>query len=115
MVKVEYEFDPFELVGLSKRDLSSGARDEALDLISDYVLESVLSFVGDENSPVSGRGAFKALSKEYKAKKEADGGTPLPNLLMNGDLLDSVKVVRKGDKLKLTVDQDQQEIGRAHV
>lgn len=125
MAKVEYEFDPFDLVGISKSDIKKGDVSSALEDVSNYVLESVLSFVGDETSPVSGRGKFKKLQKDYTDKeghrhkgyktiKEEEGYTPEPNLLATGDMLDAVKVVRKGSKLVLTLDGSEQDKADGH-
>lgn len=104
--KVAFEFDPFELVGRDKSEATREQRREILDQVADYVLESVLSDVGDSRSPVTGK-AFKKLDSDYAKKKKADGGTPVANLLMDGDLLDSLLVKKKGEKLILTVSEDQ--------
>jgi hypothetical protein len=114
MAKVEYEFDPFDLVGISKSDIKRGDVASALEDVSNYVLESVLSFVGDETSPVSGRGKFKRLNKDYAHKKDEEGYTPEPNLMASGDMLDAVKVVKRGSKLVLTLDKSQQDKADGH-
>jgi hypothetical protein len=104
MGKVKFDFDPFEIAGVDPKDIPASKREETLELIADFVLESVLSYVGDGNSPVSGHGKFPALSKDYKKRKVAEGGTPVPNLLLEGDLLDSLTVKRSRNTLTLTVD-----------
>ena len=109
MSRVEYVFDPFELVGIDPAKLKGGAKDEALDEIADFVLESVLTDVGNQKSPVTGR-EFKRLSKDYAEKKKAEGGTPVPNLEMEGDLMDSVRVKKRGRKLVLTVDGELEQL-----
>jgi hypothetical protein len=107
--KVEYKFDPLKIAGVKKSDVPKRALDDILSKVADYVKESVLSYVADEESPVSGRGAFKALSKksEYTEEKKDLVGNTKANLENTGALLDSVKVVGNGSALVLTVDSDQ--------
>ena len=56
--------------------------------VGDFVLVSILDYVGDGKSPVSGR-AFKALDKEYAEREK--GGRTLPNLELEGDMLRSLE------------------------
>lgn len=91
MADVKFEFDPFELAGIEPPERASDRR-EALSEISEFVLEQVLSHVGDQNSPVAGYGKFPALSKSYKEFKRSEGGTPVPNLELSGDMLNALKV-----------------------
>jgi hypothetical protein len=106
-VKVEYEFDPFAIAGVDGDALTAAQRKEALDEIVDFLLESVRLDVAESRSPVTGR-AFKGLNKDYKALKEEEGGTPVPNLEMTGDLMDSLEIKQgKGGRLLLTVSEDQ--------
>lgn len=107
--KVRFEFDPFEIAGVSKRDITPDLRDQALDEIAAFVLESVLSDVGSLKSPVNGR-AFKGLSKAYKERKVAEGGQPVPDLTLAGDMLDSLVCKRIGDRLVLTVEGKAQDL-----
>lgn len=98
---VKFEFDPFELV---KADpLPSRKASAALSDIADYVLESVLSDVADAKSPVAGYGAFPKLSKAYKSKKDSEGGTPIANLELSGDMLSALEVKKKGERLVLQI------------
>ncbi len=99
---VKYEFDPFELV--KAEPLPRGMKQYAMEDIADFVLESVLVNVGDQNSPVSGHyGGFRKLSKEYKKRKDSEGGTPVPNLELSGEMLSALEVKRKGATLVLQI------------
>lgn len=109
-MKVEYVFDPFELID-KDLELSKSKKKEALDEVAAYVHESVLSFIGDSRSPVNGR-KFPLLNKEYAEKEH--GGNRVSHLELDGDLLDSIVVKRKGDALILTVTEDQQEKADGH-
>lgn len=114
--KVRFEFTLDDLVPDIK--LTRAAKDDAIDSVKDFVLEQVLSHVGDGKSPVSGHGKFPALSKDYVKVKKEEGGTVLfgrgSNLELHGDLMDSVRVDRKGNRLILTVDEDQQPKADGH-
>lgn len=105
--KVQFDFDPLDYVKTDKK-VSRGIRDDILDQVADYVLESVLVALGNSQSPVTGRD-FKALSEEYAKDKRARGGTPVANLLMSGDLYDSITVKRVKNKLRLTVEGDEEQ------
>lgn len=109
MAKVEFVFDPFELVGLTEKKEDAKRSDIAdiLDRVSDFILESVLVDIGDKRSPVTGRN-FVKLSQDYAKFKKKEGHPAIPNLLFTGDLLDSIKVVKQKGMLKLTVEEDQQ-------
>lgn len=103
-MKVQYKFDPFKLVGISKRKIDD--KDKVLKDVKDYVLEQVLDHIGDSVSPVTGK-QFKALKKSYKTLKNKEGGTPVPNLELTGSMLDSLKVEIEGDKLVLKVSESE--------
>ena len=106
-MKVEYEFDPFDIAGVDVSSISSAQRKQILDEIKALVLENVLLDVADQRSPVTGR-TFKGLNPQYKIQKELEGGTGVANLLLSGDLLDSLVVKSAGgSKLLLTVSEDQ--------
>lgn len=110
--KVKFDFDPLEGIDV---ELSSTQKSALLEDISNFVLESVLSDIGDSRSPVTG-GYWKNLSPEYAAKKY--GGEPRrgvkSNLELHGDLLDSIKVIRNGSKLRITVDESEQPKADGH-
>ena len=111
--KVEYIFDPFEIT--NRDPLPKDKRAEALDDISNFVLESVLQHVGESTSPVSGRyGKFQALGKAWKAKKEEEGGTPIPNLEFTGSMLSALECNIKGGKLVLRIKGSESDKADGH-
>ena len=75
--------------------LPKSDRDEIKREVGEYVKTAILDYVGDGKSPVSGR-AFKKLSGEYAEREK--GGRTLPNLELEGDMLNSLdfRVVEKG-------------------
>lgn len=118
MADVKYTFDPFELAGISRRGVSSEKREEVMSRVADYVKESVLNDVGNTRSPVTGR-KFKGLSTKgkdggYRAQKARQGGTPVPNLELDGAMLGSLEVEQGERRLTLTVGSDQQDKADGH-
>lgn len=109
---VKYDFDPFEIAGVSRRKFSDSDIQDIMSDVSDLVKEKVLDYVGSGESPVSGVRKFKALNEKYA--KEQKGGSRLPNLELEGDMLNAVKVIPKGKKLRLTLDEDQQDKADGH-
>ena len=104
--KVEYVFDPFEETGLKKPKRVSKELKEDL---KDFVLESVLDEVGATKSPVRVGGAnakyFPRLkSKRYKQIKKSKNAPPIPNLELEGKMLDQLKMSNaRGNKLRLGI------------
>jgi hypothetical protein len=111
---VEFSFDPFELVGLKPpEDVKKSELRDLYENIANYVLESVLSDVGDGRSPVNGR-AFKGLSKDYKKEKVKEGGQPIPNLELHGDMMSALFCDPKRDGIILSVADDQMDKADGH-
>lgn len=106
-MKIEYKFDPFELAGIDIEDIPRAKRSEVLETVSNYVLESVLSDVGGKRSPVTGE-SFKPLSPAYKVLKKKKGGTPVPNLEMDGDMLNALKVKKGSSEISLYIPSGKQ-------
>lgn len=96
-----YVFNPFEETGA---ELPEGAdKRDTLDEAAAFLREQVLSYMGDENSPVSGYGRFPSLSKEYAARKSAQGGSPVSNLELSGSMKDAIQVYSEGNRLVIEV------------
>lgn len=99
---VEFEFDPFDFYGIEKPEKKADQR-EALDQVAELIHTSVLDAVGSSKSPLKGYGKFRGLSKEYKKFKQSEGAGTSPNLELNGDLLDALRVMRSGSNIKMKV------------
>ena len=108
---VEYEFNPEDELGIS---LPKGNKSEALSQIGDYILESVLKYVGDEKSPVGGHGNFPRLNKEYSKHKVSEGGSPVPNLELTGKMLSAMKVIKTSDSIILRISGKQGDKADGH-
>ena len=106
---VEFEFFPFE-----DTDPPKGKKREAIDQIGDYIQESILSYVGEENSPVQGHGKFSRLNRDYKAIKVAEGGSPIANLELTGEMLSSMKIIKGPDSITVRISGKQGDKADGH-
>jgi hypothetical protein len=108
-MKVKFDFKPSDF--LEGIRIKSKDKKRILEDIGDIVLTEVTSMVGSGISPVTGR-KFKKLSKEYIEKKKEEGGTILggggSNLELTGDMLQSLFVEVKDNKITLTVSDSEQ-------
>jgi hypothetical protein len=68
--------------------LSSSVAKDIKEEVGDFIKVSILDYVGDGKSPVTGR-PFKALNKGYA--EEEKGGRRLANLDLNGDMLNALE------------------------
>lgn len=57
--------------------------------IGNFLVEQILSDVGESKSPVSGR-SFVKLNKKYQEFKKEFSSSAIPNLELHGDMLDSL-------------------------
>lgn len=87
--------------------LEIDAPDEVKQEIGEFLVEQILASTAESTSPVAGYGKFPALSKLYKAKKEADGRAGVPNLDYEGDMLNSLDYEITDDGLKIGIFGDQ--------
>lgn len=98
--KISYFYDlSDQLEGVTSRQEREAIKARAGDILLDEVME----FTAKSNSPVKGKGRFKALSKEYKAVKKKQGKGTKANLRLDLDMLPSIKVVKKKDGVELTI------------
>jgi len=98
--KVTYKLDLFQL-GLE--DVPSERHDEVKNEIGEFLVEQILQDVGSTKSPVAGQPRnFKSLSPDYKElkSKQAPG---IPNLELNGDMLDSLKFNITSDGVEIGI------------
>lgn len=86
--KYGFTFDPFKLTGV-KVPLSR--REDALEAVANYLLESSLMEIGAGRSPVAGGPWKRSLTPEYKKKKAEESSVTFANAELSGDLLDALK------------------------
>jgi hypothetical protein len=92
----EVSFD-FEIPNFDQ--VPEGARDELVDEIGEFLLDSILDYVGDSNSPVAG-GKFKKELSEAYAKLS---GKNSANLDFTGSMLDSLEIIPDYDNGIVTI------------
>lgn len=110
--KVRYDFNPFELTGVDAPEGSD--KEQIREEVAQYVVEEILSYCGDRNSPVSGHGKFPALSKEYKRRKLDSGRPGVPDLEFDGDLLNAISGSSRGSNVRVEVESDQADKADGH-
>lgn len=107
---VKYEFFPFEEI----EDIPDSKKSAALNQIGEYIHESILSYVGDQKSPVQGYGAFPKLNPDYKKYKASEGGSPIPNLELSGAMLSALKVKKSGESITISISGKQGDKADGH-
>lgn len=112
---VKFEFDVFKATGEALPE--DGDKESVLEGAAEFLLESVLSSVGNQRSPVAGYGAFPKLSKAYAKRKKAEGAPPVPDLVLSGEMLDSMQTYTRGNKIgiKLTGQQGAKADGHCNL
>lgn len=98
----KYEFNPIEGRNIPREDLETVRKE-----IKEFVLEKVLSHIGDGVSPVTGE-PWDALSADYKKKKKKESSSTKANLELTGDMLDALDIRIKGNIFTLLVDDSSQ-------
>lgn len=68
--------------------------------VGEFLVERVLSSLRNAETPVKGEG-WPALSKEYKAKKKAEGLPGEPNMELEGDMLDALTFEETSDGVEI--------------
>jgi hypothetical protein len=93
--------------GETSTTLEIDAPDSVKEEIGEYLVEQILAATAESTSPVAGYGKFPALSKLYKAKKEEEGRSGVPNLDFDGDMLSALDYEITDEGLKIGVFGDQ--------
>lgn len=104
--KVQFEFDPFELTGIAAPE--GADKDEILEEVGQYVVEEILSYCAEHNSPVAGHGRFPALSKQYKRRKQDAGRPGVPDLVFDGDMLDALNYSSRSSTVRVGVERGKE-------
>lgn len=81
--------ETYSEIDLGLSGLPSDIKGDIIEEAGTLLVEEVLAAMGAAKSPVSGE-SFPALSKKYKAFKQAAGGSGSPDLELYGDLKDAL-------------------------
>jgi hypothetical protein len=87
----------------SDLEVSDAIKNRIKDEVGSYLVEQTLLSVADAKSPISGESWDKKLTKEYKAKKVDEGGSPIANLEVTGDMLSALDFESTKDGIKIGV------------
>jgi len=88
-------------------DLSKDQKERVKEEVGNFVKESILNFVGEAKSPVTGR-QFKGLTKDYKKRKGKLSSAKIANLELTGDMLDSLEFEQYRDGIEIGIFDEQQ-------
>lgn len=88
---------------VSSLEVSDEVKDRIKDEVGSYIMEQTLLAVGSAKSPVSGEAWKKSLNPLYAKEKSNEGGTPIANLEMHGDMLQSFGFEKTDDGIKIGV------------
>jgi len=59
--------------------------------VGNFLIDTILESVAEQKTPVSGEKYKASLSREYKKRKQAEGGSSVADMELFGDMLDSLK------------------------
>lgn len=82
-------------------DLSEDKRQALIDEVGEYLLDSILDYVGEAKTPVKG-GKFKATLNQAYADREKAGDNAA-NLDLNGDMLNALEIKADYESGKITI------------
>lgn len=101
-----------KLVKLDTSDIPKDKIVEAKNAVGNFIVDQILSNVGSGVSPVTG-GKFEQLTKNYADKEK--GGSRLPNLELEGDMLSSLGFKRVNEGIAVGIqDADQRPKADGH-
>jgi len=107
-----YKFNPIKDLDLS---IPKDKQAEALRAASEFIKETMLDYIGEMKSPVSGGRWVKTLSTGYLKKKEEESGVSQANLELTGHLLDNLSVDVKGSNIVIDVDPEDRGKALGHL
>jgi phage gpG-like protein len=105
--KVKFDFDPLIVAGVKKR-VPKSIREDVITSVAEMLEREILAYTKRGTSPVEDGDWQRSLSKSYLKKKKAQGGASYSDLRLDGDLMSSLEVGQFGNKLRVTVSDDQQ-------
>lgn len=89
-------------INLEIDHLPADLQEQVKERVGEFLVEQTLLAVGGSKSPVASE-SFPALSPHYKAVKEAEGGTPVPNLELHGNMLSALDFHKTAEGIEIGV------------
>lgn len=94
-------------INLDLSKVPRSRRSDVKEQVGEFIVTEILRKVEEGRSPVSGRGSFKKLSKQYASEEK--GGDRTANLELDGDMLDALTSKnRKGDTIEVGIFKSSQ-------
>jgi hypothetical protein len=106
MISKEETSFVFEIPNIDQ--IPSSLRSDLVNEVGDYLVQSILDYVGEAKSPVAG-GKYKSTLSDAYANSQKNGDT-MANLDLNGDMLNALTFKTNAATGKVTVgifDNDQ--------
>lgn len=107
-----YTFDPFEETGV---EVPKSQRRAALEDAAAFLQQELLAYYAAGHSPVSGGEWRRTLTEKYREKKKREGGSDFADLDLTDEMLESLSVQPKGNKLVIDVAKDQYGKAEGHI
>lgn len=109
--EVSFTFNTSDLL----EDIDDNVKEDANFAAGEVALEAVKEYMSKQNSPVKGKGKFRALKdKKYKEYKQKLVGNKKPNLELTGTMKDGMYVDSDQDSFTIFVDDDNTEQAYNH-
>lgn len=109
--EVSYRFNTSDLL----EDVDENVKEDANFAAGEIALEAVKEYMSKQNSPVQGKGRFRALkNKKYKEFKQKLVGNKKANLELTGEMKDGMYVDSDQDSFTIFVDDENTEQAQNH-
>ena len=99
------------------KKISKQNRNDALEEIGEYLLQEILTSVGEGKTPVNKGRYKKSLSKDYKNIKKQVSSSSIANMELHGDMLDAldfkIDVGKMNVEIGFLAGGDQKQIDKA--
>jgi len=86
---------------MSEVKASRSVKRQIKEDVGDFLIDTILERLSNQQTPVSGEGYKKTLSKKYKNKKVSEGGSSVPDMELKGDMLDALKFKNTVDGIEI--------------
>lgn len=107
-----YAVNFFDELGI---EVPKSARREALEEVATFLHQELLTYYSAGHSPVSGGEWRRKLTEKYREKKKRDGGSDFADLDLTDEMLESLTVEAKGNRIVVDVAKDQYGKAEGHI
>lgn len=107
-----YVVNFFDELGI---EVPKNKRAEALEEVAAFLESELQTYIAAGHSPVSGGEWRRQLTEKYRAKKVKEGGENFADLDLTDEMLQSLSVERKGNRIVVDVAKDQYGKAEGHL